>query len=213
MNMLNHCRKAEIFSPSDEFLCQAEAFKDKSEQLWVSVPHDFSYEDHSFYNITFYDSVSGLVRAHCVLASPQSLSEERLSLMCKVVEVLESHQRRQDLKIPLEIEVELSCVYLPAGVEAPPKTFPAMTRNISAGGIYLVSEYPLAEGAQVRFEIKEASKPLVLTAQLLRHEKLPLKREQPQYGYGCRFIELKPQMESVLRNYIFRKERERQRRF
>ncbi len=213
MKLLRNCRKAEIFSPSDEFLCQAEVFTDKSEQLWVSVPHSFSYEEHSYYNITFYDSVSGLVRGQCILGSPQDLSERRLALMCDVTEVVETRQRRQDLKIPLEIEVEVTCIYLPEGVEAPPQTFPAVTRNISAGGIYLISEYPLAEGAEIQFEIKEASKPLVLTAKLLRQEKLPPKMEQPQYGYGCRFIKLKSQMESVLRNYIFRKDRERQRGF
>lgn len=213
MNMLSHCHKAEIFSPSDEFLCLAEVFMDKAEQLLVSVPHDFSYEAHPFYNIVFYDSISGLVRGQCTLDSPQSLSEERLSLTCNVVEVMESQQRRQDLKIPLEIEVELSCVYLPSGAKVPPRTFPAMTRNISAGGIYLIGEHPLAEDAQLRFEIKDAPKPLVLIAKLLRQEKLPLKKERPQYGYGCLFIELKPQTESALRNYIFRKERERQRRY
>ena len=71
----------------------------------------------------------------------------------------------------------------------------------------------MQEDAEIRFEITEANKPLLLNAKVLRQDKLPLKREMPQYGHGCRFFDLKPQTESVLRNYIFRKERQRQRRF
>ena len=213
MNMLKKCRKAEIFNPAESLLCQAEVFSDISDRLWVSVSHDFPYEEFSYFNITFYDPVSGLVRCRCTLGSPESLSEERLSLLCTIVEVLESHHRRQDLKIPLEIEVELTCTYLPAGAPEPPSTFTAITRNISAGGIYLICEHPLPEDAEIRFEITEANKPLLLNAKVLRQDKLPLKREMPQYGHGCRFFDLKPQTESILRNYIFRKERQRQRRF
>ena len=30
---------------------------------------------------------------------------------------------------------------------------------------------------------------------------------KPQFGHGCQFIEMRPQTEAVLRNYIFRQER------
>lgn len=205
MEMLKTCRKAEIYDPSDTLLCVSEVFCDLSNKIWVSVAPDFPWEDFEYFNITFFDPVAGLVHSQCTLNSPQETSEERTSLLCTVLEIQDSQQRRQDLKIPLEIDLEISCSQKPVGL---PESISAVTRNISAGGVYFICQYRLPEQTVVDFELKGASKPLVLSAVILRSEELPLQRNVPQYGHGCQYINLKPRTESALRNYIFRKQRE-----
>lgn len=209
MEMLKKCRKAEVYDPSDTKLCVSEVFCDLSNQIWVSVSPDFPWEDYEYYNIIFFDPVAGLVRCQCTLGNPQETSEERLSLLCNILEVLESQQRRQDLKIPLEIDLEISCIEKPAGTPDLPASFTATTRNISAGGVYLICPIQLPEGAVIEFQLQGAAKPLFLTASILRSEKLPPKKNVPQYGHGCQYMEMKPKTEAALRNYIFRKQRER----
>lgn len=208
MAILKNCRKAEIFSPSEELICEGEVFLDLSEKIWISVPLDFSREEHEYYLITFYDSISGLMRCQCSLPDSQTISNERQSVLCNIQEVMDTQQRRQDLKIPLELDIEFSCTAAPAGAVQLPDVIPAKTRNISAGGIYFICEYLLPADTQIQFQLQEASKPLLLTAGVLRTEDLPPKNGRPQYGHGCRFIDMRPRTEAALRNFIFRKQRE-----
>ncbi len=208
MALLKNCRKAEIFSPSEELICEGEVFLDLSDKIWISVPLDFSREEYEFYIITFYDAISGLLHCRCRLPDSQTISNERQSVLCVILEVLNTQQRRQDLKIPLELDIEFTCTAIPSGAVELPEPVPAKTRNISAGGVYFICEYLLPPNTQIQFELPEASKPLHLTAGVLRTEDLPPKNGRPQYGHGCRFLDLRPRTEAALRNFIFRKQRE-----
>ena len=107
--------------------------------------------------------------------------------------------------------MELSCTYIPSFATGIPQRITAVTRDISAGGIYFISDYCLPEDSVVQFQLHGASKPLLLSAKVLRFEAIDSKDGKAQYGHGCIFIELRPQTEAVLRNYIFRQERQRRR--
>lgn len=207
MDVLKKCRKAEIYS-GDTLICEAEVFRDLADDVWLSIPKDLSWESPESYTVLFYDSISGLLLCQCALGEPQELSDEVDSVSCKILEVLKAEQRRMDLKIQFSTSLELSCTYVPGQPSHIPSRIDAESRDLSAGGIYFISEYQLPVESVVQFQLHGASKPLLLSARVLRTEELPLKKGIPQYGHGCQFIEMKPQTEAVLRNYIFRQDRQ-----
>ncbi|MEH2956401.1 PilZ domain-containing protein [Candidatus Merdisoma sp. JLR.KK006] len=207
MDALKKCRKAEIYS-GDTLICEAEVFRDLTADVWLSIPKDLPWESPETYTVLFYDSISGLLLCHCDLSEPQELSDERDSVSCKILDVLKTEQRRMDLKIQLNTPLELSCTYVPGQPSNIPAHIQAESRDLSAGGIYFISEYQLPPESVVQFQLHGATKPLLLSARVLRTEELPPKKGSPQYGHGCQFTEMKPQTEAVLRNYIFRQERQ-----
>lgn len=204
---LKSCQKAEIYNPEGALLCEAEVTKASYDHYRLIVPPEFDLDEtQEFYNVVFFDAIAGLVYTECKLSDPLTVANDKQSLLCTVREEKGKEQRRQDLKVPAEVAIEVSCTRVPAGQKRPPARILATTRNISAGGIYFFCEHPIPEGAQVQFQLHEASKPLTLTARVLRQEELPPVKGKPQYGHGCRFLELRPQAESELRSFIFRKE-------
>lgn len=210
MELLKNCRKAEIYTLSNQFLCEAEVFRDMSGSVWLSVPNDFSLEPDAGYLITFFDPHSGLIHSRCSLSKADNQpSPHWISLLAVIEEVIDTQQRRQDVKISLEIALDLTIVHPSSGIPGIPDAISASTRNLSAGGVYFICEYPIPPSAEVEFLLHGASKPLILTAKILRQEKLPSTADNRlQYGHGCQFINLKPQNEASLRNYIFRQERQ-----
>lgn len=209
MDILKKCKKAEIYTLANDPICEAEVFQDMAGELWLSVPGDVVLEKTEFYTIIFFDSVSGLLHCRCSIGDIEPISDERNSVPCQILEVQKTVQRRQDLKIYLETELDLFCTYVPSTAVGIPERIRAISRDISAGGIYFICEYCLPEGTVVQFQLHGASKPLLLAARVLRFESVDERDGKPQFGHGCQFIEMKPQTEAVLRNYIFRQERQR----
>lgn len=209
MDVLKKCQKAEVYL-ADKLICVAEVFRDLNNEIWLSIPKDLSLEP-SEYTIIFFDSIAGLLRCRCALSEVQPLTDEWDSVPCTILEVLDTLQRRQDLKISLETNLELICSYVPGSAAGIPHRITAVTRDISAGGIYFICGYCLPEDTVVQFQLHGASKPLLLSARVLRFEAIDSKDGNKQYGHGCIFTELRPQTEAVLRNYIFRQERQRRR--
>lgn len=209
MDLLKNCRKAEILTPSNTPACEAGVFHDLGGNLRLLVPQTFSYKDHPFFMVVFYDSVSGLINCRCTLSEPSPEVDGRISLLCTVSEVLHRNQRRQDLKVPIQAAVEMTNVQVPFGGAVPPVSkIPAVTRDLSAGGIYFICQYPLAVNTLVHFQFRETDKPLLLVAKVLRQEELKPVKGIPQFGHGCRFVEMEMDAESELRSFIFRRERQ-----
>ncbi len=241
VDLLN-CNKADIYSASGPLLCNARVHWDSAGfYLLLEVPADFPLDEEAEYPILFYDPAAGLVHSHCKLKAHSKTEDGDLALSCTVLDVIQTIQRRQDLKVPATAQIEVSVVTMPRAAHdkqvplvseiavsvtnslgedeqdlLPPKnaSFTALTQNLSAGGVYFICPYALPVDTEVRFELHEGPKPIELTAVVLRTEALPPYKKQPRFGHGCRFITLKPVAESGLRSYIFRCQRNmRQRRF
>lgn len=208
MEILEYCRKAEIYDPEEKLICEAVVFRDSAERIQLVVPLDFPLEVADSFNILFYDPLSGLLNCRCRLSSPLKMSTGRLSLICDVEEVMETVQRRQDLKVPVEVEIEVRGIAAPPGFELTSEPFPGLTRNISAGGIYFSCGLPIISGSTIEIRLSLTGRPMVVQARVLRQEELPPKKKKLQFGYGCQFIDLKPQVESELRSFTFRRERQ-----
>ena len=212
---LTNCNKAEIYAVDGTPLCEAHVYWDSAGMYQLlEVPCSFELSDTGEHMAIFYDSTAGLVHCRCQLR-PHGNEGDVKSCSFTITEVLETIQRRQDLKVPTNAEIEISAVQMASASAAPPPkgAFTAVTENLSAGGVYFVCQYALPVDSEVHFELKEGPTPIELTAVVLRQEELPPKKRLPRFGHGCRFINLKPAAESGLRSYIFRCQRDmRQRR-
>ena len=137
-----------------------------------------------------------------MLTSPLNVDRQNRSFRCQVLEIISRNQRRQDIKISLTSKVTVT-------LERPDRTLeaPATLYNISAGGVYLVTDLELKPGEQLSFYFHDAGGTIPLTAQVLRVETRPDRYSRPVVGYGCQFVDMANMYELQLRSFVFKEER------
>lgn len=209
--MFEKCKKADIIEKTGALICQARVSVGHSGEVLLVIPRAAAYKPNSLYRVVFYDPVLGRVTCRCRLSASLSLpGGELCSLRCEILEQLNQEQRRQDVKIPLEMTVMLHVVYQPGDVSRVPESgVPATIVNISAGGVYLRAPLTLDKGRRVWFDFQIGGETLTLSAQILRRENAALSsNHQLHYGYGCKFINMLSKHEAALRSFIFQQQRQ-----
>ena len=208
--MFEQCKKADILEKNGELLCRARVNVGQSGDMMLIIPTAASYKPNTLYHVLFYDPVNGLVTCKCRLSLPIVLpGRELCSLRCEVQNRLASRQRRQDVKVSVQINVMIHSSFEPGDtVRVPELGYPAVIDNISAGGVYLRTSLPLAVGRRIWFTIRPAGEEMTLSAQVLRIERAAGKPGQGRmFGYGCKFINLLSRQETILRSFVFQEER------
>ena len=122
------------------------------------------------------------------------------SYRCNILRRLRQVQQREDVKVPVSDVVFVKLNDAEDGMEA-------MLRNISAGGVFLVTRLRALPGEYLNFTFQCDGLEIPLTAEILRVEPQKNRRGKPLYGYGCRFIQCPSVYESALRSFVFREER------
>ena len=208
--MFEKCKKGDIIEKSGALICQARVSVGHSGEILLLIPRAAAYKPNTLYRVVFYDPVLGRVTCRCRLSAAIPLpGAELCSLRCEVLEQLSQEQRRQDVKIPLDMTVMLHVVYQPGDVSRVPETgVPAVITNISAGGVYLRAPLMLDKGRRVWFDFQVGKDIMTLSAQILRRENAVLSNNhQLHYGYGCKFINMLSKHEAALRSFIFQQQR------
>ncbi|MCI9155867.1 MAG: PilZ domain-containing protein [Lawsonibacter sp.] len=198
-----YCRKAELRGADGKESIPASVSIGAMDSLLVTLPRDYKHNSSQPVQITFFDPIEGLVTCRCLLTSPLVADDHRYRCFrCQVLEYLSRNQRREDIKISLTAKVTVT-------QELPDRTLeaPATLYNISAGGVYLVTDLKLKPGDQVSFYFHEAGGTIPLTAEVLRVETRPDRYSRPVVGYGCRFVDMASMYELQLRSYVFKEER------
>ena len=209
MEILRDCKEAEVFDQSGGLLCEASVSAGPMGGILLTIPRSLEIKSQAF-QILFYDPTLGMLTCRCALSSPLPLPDDKQSVRCDILERLSQKQRREDMKIPVEVRVMLHVTKEPGdSVYVPMSGWAATTKNISAGGVYLCTDLVLKEGRRVRFDFRETGENLNLTAQILRVDDITERPSQPMYGYGCRFVNLSGRYENQLRNFVFQEERRR----
>ena len=211
--MLEKCKKADILEKAGTLICQARVSVGRTGEIILVIPRSATYKSNSAYPVVFYDPVLGRVTCRCRLSAPLPLpGGELYSLRCEVVEQLSQEQRRQDVKIPMNMTIMLHAAYQPGDpVRTSELGTPATIGTLSAGGVYLRTALPLPKGRRVWFDLMVGKEKMTLSAKVVWMETTSPKPGQIQYGYGCQFVNLLSRQESALRSFIFQEER-RQRR-
>ena len=207
--MFEHCKKADILEKTGELLCRARINVGRSGDILMIIPTAAVYKPNSLYHVIFYDPVNGLVTCKCRLSNSVTLpGGELCSLRCEVQNRLASRQRRQDVKVPVEINVMIHSSYQAGDtVRVPELGYPATIDNISAGGVYMRTTLPLAVGRRVWFNLRQTGEELTLSAQILRVENATSQPGHRVFGYGCKFVNLLSRQETLLRSFVFQEER------
>lgn len=206
--MFERCKKADILEKSGELLCKARVNVGRSGDILMIIPSAAAYKPNSLYYVVFYDPVSGLVTCKCRLSAPVKMPGGVSSLRCEVQDKLTARQRRQDVKVRVQINVMIHSSYVAGDpVRVPELGYPASIDNISAGGVYLRTTLLLPAGRRIWFNLRQTGEEITLSAQILRVENLPVPAGQANYGYGCKFVNLLSRQEALLRSFVFQEER------
>lgn len=198
MAQFEHCKKAEI-PPTEKgqpaIRCTVGTVSTGG--LLISTPRDFKCSSGTPVVVVFFDPLLGLTRCSCRLSAPVPKGDICI-YRCEVLEMLSKQQRREDLKVAVSVPVQ---------VRFNDRIWPGTIANISAGGVLLMSPLTARRGDTLTFNFNAGEDLIPLTAQVLRVELRPTQGGKLTYGYGCRFVDLKPGHESLLRNYVFQEER------
>jgi len=209
-SMFENCQKADILEKSGELLCRARVKVGRGGDILLIIPTAAAYKPNTIYHVIFYDPVSGLVTCRCRLSVSVKLpGGELCSLRCQVQERLASSQRRQDVKVRVQINVMIHPTAQPGDTfRVPELGCPAIIEDISAGGVFLRAGLPLEAGRKLWFNLHLSGEDLTLSAQVLR---VVRSGAQPGhgdlFGYGCKFFNLLSRQETLLRSFVFQEER------
>ncbi len=158
--LLYDCKKASIYSLEHTFLCDATVsqFREDSAILTIDGPAA-AFLTSKIY-VTFYDGIKGLVTYFCEL---DNYREENPApdvyqsiVRCTVKEEISVLQRRNDVKISVNIPVNIVLSSDPSKGEA----VPAIIRNISAGGIFFICRRHIPQDMVVSFSSPSKRTPL-----------------------------------------------------
>lgn len=199
--VIKNCRKCHILdSQSGSPLCEADVLITKSDEIELTFS-GWKPDLKSVYKqpVIFYDSVNGLVTCSCNLCEIRPLTEKAgfYHAVCQIESVQDLMDRHEDFRLTLSLAVTIQ--YLDA--HGRKNSTVGLTKNISAGGIYVMTAEKLPSKDIVLHFIQNVL-PISPRAAVLREELL----ENGKYGYGCRFVQLSPYTESLLRGYIFQME-------
>ena len=151
----------------------------------------------------------GLLPCRCLLSDPYDMTKEVVSFHCEVLEQGEQIQRRNDIKVPVEINIAMRTEGIVGGtLELGDGGYLGTMKDISAGGTYIVSKMWIEEGSHIDFTLEETRNPIELSVEVLRVVELTDEEGNKLYGHGCRFIGLTRAAESHVRNFVYQKERE-----
>ena len=203
MVTLSHCSKANILDRETKRIVKANVSFDSANRILITVPLTAAFSTGELVPVSFLDAALGVVRCLCRLSSPAASQDRRFcTYRCQILEQLSQEQRREDLKISLNVNV--TATLLSSGDIAP-----AAIRDLSAGGVYLVTSLAAQVGEQLTFSFRPAGIAAPLTAEVLRAEATVDQQNRLVRGYGCRFVHLSPQHEARLRSFIFQEEKRR----
>lgn len=204
---IKNCRKCHILqSKNGSLLCEAKVIFTQSNEIKLAF-RGWKPTLKSTYKlpVVFYDSVNGLVTCSCTLCEIQPVEESSgyFHALCKIQAVHDLMDRHEDFRLPISLTVTLTYVDPVTGTT---QNTGGVTVNISAGGIYVITAMKLPVKF-FRISFYADILPIIPLAKVLREEPL----ENGSFGYGCRFENLSPGYESLLRGYIFQMETQHKR--
>lgn len=152
--------------------------------------------------VDFYDIQQGLVRCFCEILIQKntyaSRMEEPWMADCQILEIYDVYQRQQDLRVKTRFSIDCRTT--------DNEFFVGSVRNLSAGGLYIITGQAMKEGDIFFFSHRFDDVQCYLKAQVLR-----IKLVGSGFGYGCKFLGLSGNEEAAVRKYVFAKQIEKSR--
>lgn len=151
--------------------------------------------------VDFYDALQGLVRCFCELVIRRNVQGTSISEPwmgeCEILEFVDVFQRQKDLRVNVQISADFTT--------EEGQHFFGTIKNISAGGIFMVTSQAIPIGVRFTFNHRFEKDLCRMKAKILR-----AKKAAGGFGYGCQFMGLTPETEASIRKFVFAKQMERQ---
>lgn len=200
---LRDCESCLVYGTDNKPLSKArvETGSDDSIRLYFSNYKLRSVRFRTF--VDFYDMQQGLIRCFCEVLIRRNVHESALTepwmADCSVIEINDVYQRQKDLRVRVHIPMEFST--------ETGEFFAGTIKNISAGGLFLVTSQAIKTGVCFSFHYRFEKELCRVNAKILRAKGAV----GGGIGYGCQFLNLSPETEANIRRFVFAKQREKQR--
>ena len=200
---LRDCDACLVYGTDNKPLARArvEVGKDGQIRLYFSTYRLKSIRYQTY--VDFYDTQQGLIRCYCELVIRKNAQANRVNepwlADCDILDVDSIFQRQKDLRVRVHIVTDFT---LESG-----EHFIGTIRNISAGGIFLVTSQAVKTGEIFRFSHRFDKELCQIRARIIRARGAAA----GGFGYGCQFIDLSSELEATIRKFVFAKQMEKQR--
>lgn len=203
MPQINKWRKASIYDLEKNHICDVRV-ETIDEGIRLVFPEEIQNGTWEDVTVIFYDEQKGLISHKCRLEDYKDRLG-RLTAQCVLGPEESSLQRRNDLKIHLVMSIPIQATDNETGEKM---NVNAMLQDISAGGIFFISETLFEVGEKFSFVFRRTPEPLRLECEVLRKQPYEGGNYTPgsMMGYGCRFIHMTDHKESAVRSYIFKED-------
>lgn len=203
MPKINKWRKASIYDLEKNHICDVGVEMTDGAIRFV-FPEEIQNGTWEDVTAIFYDEQKGLISYKCRLEGYKERLG-RLTAQCILGPEESSLQRRNDLKIHLVMSITIQAADSKTGEKM---NVNAMLQDISAGGIFFISEVLFEEGERFSFVFRRTPEPLRLECEVLRKQPYDGGNYTPgsMMGYGCRFVNMTDHKESAVRSYIFKED-------
>lgn len=200
--MLKDCEDCLVYGTDNRPLAKArvEVLDEKRVMLYFHNDKLRSVRIRVF--VDFYDRQLGVVRCYCEMNIQKNMQLSRVKAPwladCAIISVQDTFQRQKDLRVDVDLRVEF--------ISERETFFSGAIKNISAGGIFLVTLQPLRKNEQFLFRHHFSSpEQFEVRSRVVRIGSLV----NGEYSYGCQFMGLSIEAESVIRKFVYAKQKER----
>ena len=204
MPQINKWRKASIYGLEKTYICDVQV-EMISDTITLVFPEEIQNGAWENVNIVFYDDKKGLVTYTCKLPD-YKLRSERLTVQCILGEEESVVQRRNDLKIRQIIPISIQAFNSTTGEKM---NVNGTIQDISAGGIFFISETLFDEGERFSFLFRRTAEPMRLECEVLRKQPYTGRGNYvpgTMMGYGCRFVNMNDHNVSTVQSYVFKED-------
>ena len=163
MPQINKWRKASIYDLEKNHICDVGVEMTDGAIRFV-FPEEIQNGTWEDVTAIFYDEQKGLISYKCRLEGYKERLG-RLTAQCILGPEESSLQRRNDLKIHLVMSITIQAADSKTGEKM---NINAMLQDISAGGIFFISEVLFEEGERFSFVFRRTPEPLRLECEVLR---------------------------------------------
>lgn len=226
---LQHCNKAQIYTVQEDFICNADVVGDVEEQtaiLRFNGSRDEILETDVL--VKFLDAAQGVLPCICRLSEYQEMMEEIIgaeetepgeneqegedekvaitsTVKCSIVAEHEVIQRRQDVKVSIQLSTTASFLDDEQQLQSAEITI----LDISAGGMFCISTQEWPQGQVFAAKIFDQTQPVdieVIRVQDAHSYNADYAEGDSRFGYGCRFIALSQSSEAALRKFVYQQQ-------
>lgn len=200
--VLKDCSVCLVYTPKGKRFAEALVVHTKDHvTLYFS---DYKLHDERMLTVVdFYDDQAGLIRALCSLLIRRNPAYPNMPMPwmadCEIIEVGSIIQRQQDIRAKVHLEVNFN--------SEKHGFFHGVIRNISAGGLYVTTSQPLDRDELISFPYRFRKIERTFYARTLRAKRVG----DIEYGYGCRFVDLSDSAEAVIREFVFKTLKDKER--